>query len=179
MATLTRDSGSQLARQARELFVGRIEGVLPDLGQAVQARLGQLVDQVGSSREMQDRRDAMMEYQKLGAAWVDGVRKAWRKALAPPTATARVRLDNANFELIGDDVVEAKILSSRLALGVLVRVLRFVWHERDYGVGRTRYSNGRRDTTPRGYGRRGRRVTSVFMRRSCSALPRGDASAMR
>lgn len=122
MATLTRDSGSQLARQARELFLGRIEGVLPDLGQAVQARLGQLADQVASSREMQDRRDAMMEYQKLGAAWVEGVRKAWRKTLVPPTATARVRLENASFELIGDEVVETKILSSRLALGVLDKV---------------------------------------------------------
>lgn len=122
MATLTRDSGSHLARQARELFVGRIEGVLPELGQAVGARFGQLVDQVGSTREMQDRRDAMMEYQKLGAAWTEGVRKAWRKALVPPTATARVRLESASFELIGDEVVEAKILSSRLALGVLDKV---------------------------------------------------------
>ena len=35
-----------------------------------------------------------------------------------PTATARVRLDSASLELIGDDVVERKILSSRLALAI-------------------------------------------------------------
>ncbi|MET0311519.1 MAG: DUF1631 domain-containing protein, partial [Burkholderiaceae bacterium] len=101
MATLTRDSGSNLARQAREMFVGRLEGVLPEVGIAVQGRFGQLADTVGSAREMQDRRDALMEWQKLGGIWLDGVRKAWRKALVPPTATTQVRQQGMKFELIG------------------------------------------------------------------------------
>jgi hypothetical protein len=122
MATLTPDSGSRLARQARELFVNRIEGVIPDMGAAVQSRLGHLLDHASSTREMQDRRDATLEFQKLQAAWMDAARKTWRQALVPPTATARVRMQGSNFELIGNDVVETKILSSRLALGVLDKV---------------------------------------------------------
>jgi hypothetical protein len=38
-------------------------------------------------------------------------------AVVPATATGRVRMELANLELIGDDVVENKILSSRLAHG--------------------------------------------------------------
>ena len=39
--------------------------------------------------------------------------------MVPPTATARVRMDASSLELIGDEVVEQKILSSRLSLAIL------------------------------------------------------------
>ena len=48
----------------------------------------------------------------------DAVSRAWRQAVVPPTTTGRVRMELANLELIGDDVVENKILSSRLAMAV-------------------------------------------------------------
>ena len=107
-----------LARQAREQFVAYIEGVLPPLSDAIRLKLIELVDVAGSTRDMQERRDAMLDFDRTRAAWVAGTVKAWRNAVIPPTATARVRLGAVNLELIGDDVVEQKILSSRLALAV-------------------------------------------------------------
>ena len=69
---------------------GRAE-LLPKIAQALRAKLIELVDQSASTKEMQDRRDAMLEFERLHKAWVEGVPKAWRRALIPPTATARVR----------------------------------------------------------------------------------------
>ena len=108
-----------LAKQARERFVAGCEGVMEPLAEAIRARLIELVDQSTSTKEMQDRRDAMLEFDRLYPTWVAGVPKAWRKALVPPSSTGRIRLDGDNLSLIGDDVVEKKILSSRLALAVL------------------------------------------------------------
>jgi hypothetical protein len=107
-----------LARQAREQFVAYVEGVLPTLSDAVRIKLIELVDTGTSTRDMQDRRDAMLEFERQRARWVQATSKAWHDAVIPPTATARVRLGAMNLELIGDDVVEKKILSSRLALAV-------------------------------------------------------------
>ena len=118
MATQRPHASVPLARQARERFVGYAEGVLPALSDAVRLRLIELVDAAGSTREMQDRRDAMLDFERVRGAWVAGTHKAWRNAVIPPTVTARVRLDAASLELIGDDVVEKKILSSRLAMAI-------------------------------------------------------------
>jgi hypothetical protein len=107
-----------LARQAREQFVAYVEGVLPALSDAIRIKLIELVDTGTSTRDMQDRRDAMLEFERQRGKWVQATAKAWHDAVIPPTATARVRLGAMNLELIGDDVVEKKILSSRLALAV-------------------------------------------------------------
>ncbi len=115
---LPQGSGAQIARQAREQFVARAEGALAPMVQAIRARLGELVDSSPSSREMYDRRDAMMDFDRKGQAWAQAVAKAWRQAIVPPIAPARVRLEAASLELIGDEVVERKILSSRLALAI-------------------------------------------------------------
>jgi hypothetical protein len=107
-----------VARQAREQFVAYLEGVLPALSDAIRLKLIELLDAVASSRDMQDRRDAMMEFERHRGTWVQRSAKAWRDAAVPSTATARARPAALNLELIGDDVVEKKILSSRLALAI-------------------------------------------------------------
>jgi hypothetical protein len=111
-------AAAPLARQAREQFVTHLEGVLAPLAEAIRNRLGELLDTAKSTKDMQDRRDAMLEFDRQRGAWGQAVQRAWRKAVVPPTATARVRLEALNLELIGDDVVENKILSSRLALAI-------------------------------------------------------------
>ncbi|MGE0496284.1 MAG: DUF1631 family protein [Ramlibacter sp.] len=115
-------ANSAVARQARERFIAYAEPVMGPMSEAIRARLIESVDQSASTREMQDRRDAMLDFDRLCKAWIEGAPKAWRRALIPPTATARVRLEAANLELIGDEVVEKKILASRLALSVLDKV---------------------------------------------------------
>lgn len=112
-------SAAELSRKAREHFVTHAEGVMAPLAEAIGARMIELVDASPSTREMQDRRDAMLTFERLGKVWVTHTPAAWRAALAPPTDTGRMKLDGGDLELIGDEVVEKKILSSRLALAVL------------------------------------------------------------
>ena len=54
-----------LALQARELFTVQAGRVLPDLAKLVLDKLSVLVDQPGSAREQQDRRDTCWPFKPL------------------------------------------------------------------------------------------------------------------
>ncbi len=94
------------------------EAALEPMGLAVKARLTELVENSAGSREMYERRDALVDFERKGPLWLKGTAKAWRDAMIPPTDTGLVRLASS-LELIGDEVVERKILSSRLALAII------------------------------------------------------------
>jgi len=101
------NNNRRLADQARQLFVERAVRLLPDLSVEIQDFLRALGDQLGSAREMQERRDAWMAYESLGDAWVRGAMTAWTQAQTVPVATATPKfLDSGKFELMGDDVME-------------------------------------------------------------------------
>ena len=113
---------SGLASQARELFTQHASRILPELAKAIHDRLTVLVDQPSSSPEMQRRREAWLMFQRGSAPWVNNTLKAWKAALIrPPVTVARLGsyLDIGKFELMGDEVMENKILASRLALRLL------------------------------------------------------------
>ena len=116
----------RLARQARQRFVEGICAGLPDLDKTVLDLLTTLMTQTGTAREMQSHRDAWILYQQHHAAWTDRTGKAWRDALAPHSSTTRGALAangaSPQFELLSDDVVENKILASRMALTVSEQV---------------------------------------------------------
>ena len=116
----------RLARQARQKFVEGLCSGLPDLDKTVQEFLANLMAQTGTAREMQSRRDAWMQYQQLHAAWTQRTAKAWQEALAPHAISARGPLAGGvvgnQFELLSDDVVENKILASRMALTITEQV---------------------------------------------------------
>jgi hypothetical protein len=135
---LPHDSAARFARQAREQCVARAQTVLEPLRQAIRSRLTELSEGGASSREMQERRDAMMDFDRKGAAWAQATAKAWQKALVPSTTTARVRLEPSSLQLIGDEVVEQKILSSRLALSIQEKA---AWELNDLRV-RMQYLEG-------------------------------------
>jgi hypothetical protein len=118
-------NNNQLGRQARERFVGELARRTPELGAQVLTKLQALFESSTTGRDLQYRRDAIQLYQKGQKVWVAGTMKAWGQALQPPTATARVRLGSAAFELIGEEVVENKILSSRMALAIAEKVVDF------------------------------------------------------
>jgi hypothetical protein len=122
MVTARSLTPAQIARETRILFAGEAARALQIIGTTVQDRLTTLLNESGASREMQLRRDAWTHYQKARLPWQDAVIKAWQAALVPPTATAVMRLEDANFQLVGTDVVENKILSSRLVRGVADKV---------------------------------------------------------
>jgi hypothetical protein len=92
----------------------------------VQERLTSLMNEAASSRDMQTRRDAWSYFQKSRPAWLDGTLKVWQAALQPSKAAPKKNpLDDESdgaFELVGTDVVENKILASRLVLGVTEKV---------------------------------------------------------
>ncbi len=108
-----------MARQAREQFVTCAQEVLAPLAEALRARLAELADSGGTTRDMHERRDALMAFQRHRTGWTAAVQKGWQAALEPAPTTARSALDAGSFELIGDDVVEQKIISSRLSLAIL------------------------------------------------------------
>lgn len=93
-----------------------------ELGTTVQERLTALMNEAAPSREMQDRRDAWTFYQRHRTAWVDGTLKDWQAALTPSIAAPKANVLDGGFELLGTDVVENKILASRLVLGVMDKV---------------------------------------------------------
>lgn len=116
----------RLARQARQRFVEGICAGLPELDKTVLDFFTTLMTQTGTAREMQAHRDAWMQFQQRHTAWTDRTTKAWRDALAPHSSTSRGTLASngagPQFELLSDDVVENKILASRMALTVSEQV---------------------------------------------------------
>lgn len=115
--TLT-SSQAQLATQVRQHLVSQASALLGPLLVQVQERFMALMDEAAPSREMQLRRDAWMSFQQRKVPWQEGTLKAWQAALvgpAKPTA-ASVR---GELELLGTEVVENKIVASRLALNLM------------------------------------------------------------
>jgi hypothetical protein len=112
----------QLAEKMRLNFVAEIGRAMVELSGVVQERLTTLMNTAGSSREMQNRRDAWTIYQRNRTTWIDGTMKVWEAALKPPASKkskAELDLDeDVSFELVGTEVVENKILASRLVLAV-------------------------------------------------------------
>ncbi|MDP2000595.1 MAG: DUF1631 family protein [Rhodoferax sp.] len=113
----------EIARQARERFVAEMDRAMLELGKSVQERLTALMNEAAPSREMQSRRDAWTFYQRSQTGWVDGTRKDWLAALKPKPRIAPVqdRL-NDDLALVETDVMDNKILASRLVLGIMEKV---------------------------------------------------------
>ncbi|WP_404300869.1 DUF1631 family protein [Alicycliphilus denitrificans] len=128
----------RLAQLARQRFVEGLCAGLPALDNRVHEFLTELMGQTATQREMQQRRDAWMSYQAHRKAWIELVTRAWREALLPQSATAAMPLDGG-LELVGDDVVENKLLASRIAL----TVVEHVGAPFDAARQRTQYLEGR------------------------------------
>ena len=94
---------------------------MAELATAVQERLTSLIDEAAPAREMQSRRDAWTAYIRARAAWQSGTVTAWQAALKP-TVIAPKRDLTDGFELLGTDVMDNKIIASRLAQGLLEKV---------------------------------------------------------
>ena len=112
----------RLAHLARQRFVDGLCAGLPGLDKTVLEFLTGLMGQTATQRDMQLRRDAWMSYQAHHKAWVDQVGRAWREGLMPPSSTSRGAPEPGGLSLVGDDVVENRILASRMALTVAEHV---------------------------------------------------------
>jgi len=113
----------QLGRAVRERFLAEASKALTDITGLVQVRLTELMDEPASARESQTRRDVWMVYKKCRPQWFDATVKVWRECLDPPKSkSADGEFGSAGLELVGTDVVENKILASRLVLTVSEKV---------------------------------------------------------
>ena len=123
MATSTSSAHQRsLAQQSRAKFVALAGDSLGAVRLAVRERLSMMVDEVRPAREMQERRDLWTAFQQRAAAWESGTLAAWQKLLnAPPVQGAQPRSNSLTFELMTDDVVENKIVASRMGQVVLDR----------------------------------------------------------
>ena len=115
---------SPLSRSTREQFVAEVDGVVLSLAATAQGRLTALADQAGSSRDQQNRRDALLDFLKLRDAWIQALRQALRQALVSPGLAALRRDDKRSqgLTLIGDDEIETGILVSRLEKAISDKV---------------------------------------------------------
>ena len=108
----------QLARETRERFLLATDEVIAPLAQPIRDRLIAMSDEMTNAREMQERRDDFLAFKAQGDNWVRETRSAWRKALSASNGVGIPTNTLSRLELIGDDVVETGILSSRLAQAV-------------------------------------------------------------
>lgn len=113
---------AQLALETRRRFVGDCGRALIELATLIQERLTSLLNEAAPAREMQQRRDVWTLYQRTRAAWSEGTSKAWQLALTPAAVSAPAVSLDGSFELLGTEVVENKITSSRLALALIDKV---------------------------------------------------------
>ncbi|XXQ51763.1 DUF1631 family protein [Xenophilus aerolatus] len=114
--------GLQLARETRERFVQATDAAIGSAAQAVRERLVSLADETGTARTMQESRDNLVAYRGAESNWVSLSRAQWRKALGTTAGVASEGPSSGGnslrLELVGDEVVENNILSSRLALAI-------------------------------------------------------------
>lgn len=116
----------KFTRALRERFLGEAGKAMVEIGSAVDAQLTTLMDEPASARDSQGRRDVWMAYKKCRPIWIEGTMSHWRECLDPPksrkTAAAAAKESANSLELVGTDVVESKILASRMVLAVAEKV---------------------------------------------------------
>jgi len=109
---------AQLAAQVRQRLVTLAAEAMASVLEPVEQRLTALMSEAAPSRAMQTRRDAWMAYQRCRSIWQQGTLQAWQKALLPEPRKTPLSADRT-LELVGTEVVENKIIASRLALDLM------------------------------------------------------------
>ncbi|MDO5691211.1 MAG: DUF1631 family protein [Pseudomonadota bacterium] len=116
-------SAHHIAQQVRGRFVDALDGLIVELMGHIQTQLATLAQggaAAGSLATMQLAMEAGDIFHRERQAWVAAVRAGWRDALgrgrnADPSAPSQL----ATLELVDDEVVERKIVASRLGNAVL------------------------------------------------------------
>jgi hypothetical protein len=112
----------QLAKALRERFLAEAVKMLAEIGEAALERLTTLMDEPANARDNQLRRDAWMTYKRCRPVWVDATTKVWRECLEPPLIKKSTEKEIDGLQLVGAEVVENKILASRMVLAVMEKV---------------------------------------------------------
>jgi hypothetical protein len=87
---------------------------------ACDTRLTSILDQAGSARDMQARRDAWTAFQKHQTTWLNQSRKALQRTLLPRTSSSGQPISvSGALELVAEGAIDDQIMASRLAMRVL------------------------------------------------------------
>ena len=112
----------QFARAVRERFLDDAIQAMIEISGAVHEHITTLMDEPSNARESQERRDTWMAYKKCRPLWVEGTKTAWRECLDPPKVKRAANPEVAGLQLVGTEVVENKILASRMVMSVMEKV---------------------------------------------------------
>ena len=121
-ANLSSSQRAQLAQETRVRLVADAGRAMQDVGHAVQERLTELMHEAVPARESQVRRDVWSAYQKRRNSWVQDTIDQWQAALKPPVTVIKLETDMSSLQLVETDVVENKIVASRLVVAVLEKI---------------------------------------------------------
>ena len=113
----------QFARALRERFLGEVGQAMTEIGGAVLEQITALMDAPSNARESQERRDIWMAYKTCRPLWIEGTMKVWRECLDPPGKRKKSASSEVmGLQLVGTEVVENKILASRMVMAVMEKV---------------------------------------------------------
>lgn len=119
MVSPSQPTGFALAQQARERHVLHVGRSLPDLAKAIEQRLTTLLDQPGTSVDVQVRRDTWAAFKKRQSMWIDDCRNALKKHLAARAGLTEPASLSGQLELVAEGAIDDQILASRMAMRVL------------------------------------------------------------
>ena len=112
----------QFARALRERFLAEAGQAMTEIGGAVLEQITTLMDAPSNARESQERRDVWMAYKTCRPLWLEGTMKVWRESLDPPAKKKAASSEVMGLQLVGTEVVENKILASRMVMAVMEKV---------------------------------------------------------
>jgi Protein of unknown function (DUF1631) len=112
----------QISRIVRDGFLAEMSRGLVEIGGAVQDRLTALMDEPTNARESQVRRELWIAYKRCRPAWIAGTTKLWKECMEPAKVKKQSAPASDGLELVGAEVVENKILASRMAMAVMEKV---------------------------------------------------------
>lgn len=120
---------TRLASQARQQLVSAASAAMTSLVPLVRQHLEEQLRAIVPSAESRARREAWTAFEQLKSQWRDGTLEAWEKSQNPDATRFRTSA-SSNLELLGTEVLEHKIIASRLANEVMEVAAKEVNHLR-------------------------------------------------
>ena len=120
---------ARMAAQVRQQLVSAASAAMTSLVPLVRQHLDEQLRAIAPATESRARREAWMAFDQLKSQWRDGTLEAWEQSLSPNTVRLRDFVPS-NLELLDTEVLEHKIIASRLSNEVMEVAAKEVNHLR-------------------------------------------------
>ncbi|MDO8320928.1 DUF1631 family protein [Rhodoferax sp.] len=118
VTSLSGQQSAALALHIRQQLINDAARVMSGLLALVQEQLTTLLNEAAPMREQQLRRDTWTLYKQQKNRWLEATLGSWQKALKP-AAPRQVEFSLTGMQLVSTEVVDNRILASRIALSVM------------------------------------------------------------